>query len=100
MAMFTGVGKSGKPNYKDQIKVKQMVEFHRSQFNSLRAEICDIGGIPYVGLTRFWIPNGETEFVPTRKSIFLRREQWDSLLMSSGDINKGFSTFANTGIFI
>ena len=96
MENFTRVGKSGK---KDDIKVKKAIEFHRTINNSLRAEICDIGGYPYVGLTRFWLPDGKTEFVPTRKSIFLRREQWESLMMFSECISKGFATFANAGIF-
>jgi len=101
MAKYTGVGKNG---YGSGIKVKEVIEFHRTKNNSLRAEICDIGGLPYVGLSRFWLPDGQTEFVATRKSIFLRKEQWEKLVMSSDDISKGLyalsNSLSNAGIFI
>ena len=94
MTSFNGVGKSGNAEF----KVKKSIEFYRSPFNSFRAEICEIGGKPYVGLVKFWKPEGIDEFVPTRKSIFLNPEQWRALGQQAKNVNFEIATFAGAGI--
>ncbi len=76
MAESTAVGKSGK---KDDIKIKSTIEFFRTQFNSFRAELCTISGVPYVGIVKFWQPENCDHFV-------------------SQSISAAFATFASEGI--
>ena len=94
MASFNGVGKSGNTEF----TVKKSIEFYRSPFNSFRAEICEIGGKPYVGLVKFWKPEGIDEFIPTKKSIFMNPEQWRALGQQAKNVNYEIATFASAGI--
>ena len=94
MATFNGVGKSGNTEF----TVKKSIEFYRSPFTSFRAEICEIGGKPYVGLVKFWKPEGIDEFIPTKKSIFLNPEQWRALGQQAKNVNNEIATFAGAGI--
>ncbi len=94
MASFNGVGKSGNAEF----TVKKSIEFYRSPFNSFRAQICEIGGKPYVGLVKFWKPDGLDEFVPTRKSIFMNPEQWRALGQQAKNVNFEIATFAGAGM--
>jgi len=95
MAQSTAVGKSGK---KEDIKIKSTIEFFRTQFNSFRAELCTISGVPYVGIVKFWQPENCDHFVPTKKGIFLTLAQWNALGGVSQSINTAFATFASDGI--
>ena len=91
MAQSTAVGNS-------EIKVKATVEFFHTPINSFRAQLCEINGNPYVGLVKFWKPEKSEFYIPTRKSIFLTRDQWNSLCLASPGVNKAFNTFANDGL--
>ena len=95
MAQSTAVGKSGK---KEDIKIKSTIEFFRTQFNSFRAELCTISGVPYVGIVKFWQPENCDHFVPTKKGIFLTLAQWNALGAASQSITASFATFASDGI--
>ncbi len=76
MAESTAVGKSGK---KEDIKIKSTIEFFKTQYNSFRAEMCEISGVPYVAIVKFWQPENCDHFVPTKKGIFLT---WHSGMLS------------------
>ncbi len=95
MAQSTAVGKSGK---KEDIKIKSTIEFFRTQFNSFRAELCTISGVPYVGIVKFWQPENCDHFVPTKKGVFLTLAQWNALGGVADSIDRAFATFASDGI--
>ncbi len=95
MAESTAVGKSGK---KEDIKIKSTIKSFRTQFNSFRAELCTISGVPYVGIVKFWQPENCDHFVPTKKGIFLTLAQWNALGVASQSITASFATFASDGI--
>ena len=89
---------SGPVASNQDFKVFKVIEFFKSPFNSFRAEICEIGGKPYVGLAKFWKPEGLDEYIPTRKSIFLNPEQWRALGLQAKNVNTELSTFVNLGM--
>ena len=95
MAESTAVGKSGK---KEDIEIKSKIEFIRTQDNSFRAEMCEISGVPYVAIVKFWQPENCNHFIPTRKGIFLTLPQWNALGGLAESINRAFATFASDGI--
>ena len=96
MAQSTAVGKSGN----SEIKVKSTIEFFRTTFNSFRAQVCLMNGLPYVGLVKFWKPENSEFFVPTKKGIFLSLEQWRALGGAAEGINQMLSTFLKDGLGI
>ncbi len=95
MAQSSAVCKSGK---KEHIKIKSTIEFFRTQFNSFRAELWTISGVPYVGIVKIWQPENCEHFVPTKKGIFLTLAQWNALGVASQSITASFATFASDGI--
>ena len=96
MAQSTAAGKSGN----SEIKVKSTIELFRTTFNSFRAQLCLMTGLPYVGLVKFWKSENSDHYVPTRKGIFLSLEQWRALGGAAEGINKMLSTFLNDGLGI
>ena len=79
---------------KSDFKVLNSIEFYRNDFISIRAELCTIAGKPYVGIARFWKPEGQDSYVPTKKSIFLSAEQWRLLGSVSGQVNRSLSSIS------
>ncbi len=75
-------------------KVLNTIEFYRNDFISIRAELCTIAGKPYVGIARFWKPDGKENYVPTKKSIFLSAEQWRLLGSVSGQVGRSLTSIS------
>jgi len=89
MASFAG---ENKPDF----KVKSFVEFYRTANNSFRAEVCEIGDYPYVAIAKFWKPDNQEDFIPTKKNIFLSLAQWNALGLKAKDVNSQLSKFGYT----
>ncbi len=79
---------------KSDFKVLNTIEFYRNDFISIRAELCTIAGKPYVGIARFWKPDGKQDYVPTKKSIFLSADQWRLLGSVAGQINRSLTSIS------
>ena len=68
-------------------------EFFRTTFLSFRAQLCEMNGLTYVGLVKFWKPQNCDHFVPTKKGIFLSLEQRRALGGAADGINQMLSTY-------